>query len=148
MLRLRLGAVALLVLANACGDDRIPLGIEAVGPQAPVSPGPQAPGNTGPGRLGSGGSDVASILIAPPSLTLAVGDSVRVVASAFDENDRGLAGVTFVWASGDTRIVRVRPDPEDPEVATVTAVGVGGTLITASAGDASASALVAVIGRP
>jgi hypothetical protein len=150
MLRLRLGAIALLVLGVACGDDNIPLGIEMVGPRAPSSPGPQGPSSEGPGELGAGASedDVAAVAIVPASLSLVVGDSVRVLAAAVDQNGLGLTGVTFAWASSDTRVVRVRADPEQSELATVTAVGSGTAAISVTAGSATSAALVTVARRP
>ena len=148
MRQLRLGAIALLALAAACGDDSIPLGIEDVGPQAPSSPGPRGPSGSGPGRLGTGSSsDVASVVVAPSSLTLQVGDSVQVVAAALNQAGQGVPGATFAWTSSDTRIVRVVADATQSGVAVVTGVGVGTATVSVTAGNASATTVVAVTPR-
>ena len=149
MHRLILGAITLLVLAAACGNDNIPLGIEAVGPRAPAGPGPQGPTSPGPGRLGGGASDddVVDMAIAPETLFLLVGDSAQVVAVAVDENNQILQGVNFTWESSDPRIVRVREDPAQEGVGVVTALAPGSALVNASAGSVTVSALVVVSRR-
>jgi hypothetical protein len=143
------GAIALLALAGACDDDRIPLGIEMVGPQAPSSPGPQPPSGSGPGpiRTGGGADDVVTVAILPTSLTIQVGDSVQVSAAAFDDTGQGVTDVTFSWESSDTRVVRVRADPTQSGVALVTGVSAGSAIISATAGEVSGIAFVDVIPR-
>jgi uncharacterized protein YjdB len=138
-----------VIIAAKC-EDKIPLGIENVGPHAPSSPGPHGPTGSGPGRLtGGGGADsVASIAIAPSSLALTVGDSAQVVAAAADANGKGVTGITFTWASSDTRIVRVRVDATTSEVAHVTGLAVGSATVSVKAGPVTANALVAVTRRP
>ena len=143
------GLIALLALGAKCADDKIPLGIEATGPSAPRSPGPQAPRGSGPGTLSGGGANsVATVAIAPSSLSMVVGDSVRVFAAAVDLNGQGVTGVTFTWTSSDTRVVRVREDPAQAGVAIVTAVGVGSATVSVAAGSASATAVVSVRAQP
>ena len=148
MRQLRLSAIELIAFAGACGDDNIPLGIEDVGPQAPSAPGPRGPSGSGPGRLGTGSSsDIASVVVAPSSLTLQVGDSVQVVAAALSQTGQGVTSATFTWTSSDPRIVRVREDPAQRGVAVVTGVGVGTATVSVAAGNASATAVVAVTPR-
>ena len=143
----RLSAIAVVVLAAACGDNEIPLGVEAVGPGAPSSPGPQGPKGTGPGRIGTGGgsSDVAGVVIAPASMTLQVGDSVQVVAAAVDESGQAVRDATFSWASSDAGVARVRAEATQSAVAVVTGVGSGTAAISVTAGGVGATALVVVL---
>ena len=50
---------------------------------------------------------IDSIFISPATDTIAAGDTLRLVAEAFDANGRPVAGATFAWSSSDVSVVRV-----------------------------------------
>jgi DNA/RNA endonuclease G (NUC1) len=71
--------------------------------------------------------EVASVAVSPPSVTVPVGASVALSATAFDLSSAPISGVPFLW------------DSSNPAVATVSATGVvialadGDTVVTATA---------------
>jgi uncharacterized protein YjdB len=75
---------------------------------------------------------------APPNISLAVGDTMRLTASVTDASGAPLAR-SPVWTSGDTAIATVNAD------ALVTAVGPGATTITGEIDGLTARVNVAVI---
>ncbi len=79
-----------------------------------------------------------SVVVSPSESTIGVGDTLRLVAEAFDENGHRLDGAVFSWSSADGGIARV------DEAGLVEAVAEGTTTITATAGDASAVAEITV----
>ena len=85
MLRQSRWKTALLLAAAACGGD---------GPTDPP-PGP---------------ADVARVVVTPEAATLAVGDELRLAASAFDADGRPLADRATTWASTDAALARVSSD--------------------------------------
>ena len=50
---------------------------------------------------------IDSIFVSPAADTIAAGDTLRLVAEAFDANGRPVAGATFAWSSSDASVVRV-----------------------------------------
>ena len=82
---------------------------------------------------------VASVEVSPPAAELtAWGASVQLTAEAFDENSHRVTGAEFSWESSDAAVATVDGS------GLVTGVAGGMARITASAGEASASAVVTV----
>ena len=85
-----------------------------------------------------GSGSVATIDLAPSSVTLAVGAEAPLQATVRDESGRALSSVPLVWSVKDTAIARISP------TGVVTARSVGNTQIAASAGGVSAIAALTV----
>lgn len=83
-------------------------------------------------------ASVAKVVVTPATQTLAEFDSVQLSAVAFDAADEPLEGVSFAWASDDESVATVSAS------GLVTALGVGTTKVTATAGEHSASAQLVV----
>ena len=82
---------------------------------------------------------VASVEVSPSEETItAVGNTLQLVAEAFDGNGYAVAGAEFSWESSDAAIATV------DGMGLVTAVGNGEATITATSGTASGSAPVTV----
>ena len=82
---------------------------------------------------------VASVVVSPSTAELtALGETVQLTAEAFDENGHAVAGAEFSWESSDVAGATV------DESGLVTGVAEGVATITASAGEASGSAVVTV----
>lgn len=81
---------------------------------------------------------VSSVRITPSALTLDVGKSATLAATALDATGTPLGSVTVGWRSNNSTIATVDASGR------VTAVGGGATTISASVGDVSALAAVAV----
>ena len=79
-----------------------------------------------------------SVVVSPAEASVALGDTVRLAAEAFDENGHAVAGAVFSWSSSDFGIARV------DETGLVSAVSEGTARITAAAGDASGAAEIMV----
>ena len=85
---------------------------------------------------------VTEIRLSPTSDTLrALGDTVRLSASATDANGRVVEGAVIVWSSRDTTVARVNSK------GLVTAAGNGTTEVSATAGDGTARVRVTVAQR-
>ncbi|MGK7312150.1 MAG: Ig-like domain-containing protein [Candidatus Longimicrobiales bacterium M2_2A_002] len=98
-------------------------------------------GATGPGGGGEG-PPIARITVSPPADTLtALGDTIRLVATALDADGDDVVGVSFDWNSTDDGVAVV--DGEG----VVESVGNGETAITAEADGVVGSAAVAVAQR-
>ena len=83
---------------------------------------------------------VASVEVSPSVDELtALGQTVQLTAEAFDENGHAVAGAEFSWESSDAAVATVDAG------GLVTAVAEGVATITASAGEASGSAVVTVM---
>ena len=108
-------ALAGVALVWACGGDS---------PTVPPTPEPARP---------------ATVTVSPATADLtALGATVQPTAEVRDQNARVMAGATVTWSSGDTSVATVDAS------GLVTAVGNGAARITASAGNASGSAVVTV----
>ena len=80
-----------------------------------------------------------SVSVWPKEATLsALGDTVRLMAAAFDANGHAVEAVEFSWSSSDDAVATV------DDGGLVTAVGDGSATITASAGEAAGTAEVTV----
>ncbi len=85
----------------------------------------------------------ADVRVLPAADTLvALEDTVRLSAEAFDANGHTVANVEFTWASADESVVAVDPS------GLATAVGRGNASVTAVTGELSGSAAVTVEQRP
>ena len=81
---------------------------------------------------------VVSVTVTPAVDTLAIGDTLRLSAAAYDADGRVVAGAEFSWSSSDEAVATVDAS------GLLTAVAGGLATITATAGDVSGSAEVAV----
>ena len=72
-----------------------------------------------------------SVVVSPSEATIALGDTLRLAAEAFDENGHAVAGEAFSWSSSDAGVARV------DETGLVEAVAEGTARIRATAGNAS-----------
>ena len=83
---------------------------------------------------------VATVEVSPSAETIAaVGNTLQLVAEAFDENGDAVAGIEFSWESSDVAIVTVGAS------GLVTGVAVGAATITASAGSGQGTAEITVM---
>ena len=83
------------------------------------------------------------ISVSPSTHTLvALGDTVRLAASARDANGHSVAGFTFTWESEDEAVATV------DSAGLATAVANGMTAVTASNGQVTGTATVSVMQRP
>ena len=80
----------------------------------------------------------ASVTVSPPADTIALGDTLRLAAQAFDENGHRVQDAEFAWASSDDAVVRV------DESGLVTGVGEGMATVTVRAGAASGTSEITV----
>ena len=88
------------------------------------------------------GGDVASVVIAPRTATVAVGASVHLSAEALDASGKALEGRRMAWASSNRTIATVSND------GIVTGVAVGTVQIAASTEGKSAIAEISVNPTP
>ena len=80
-----------------------------------------------------------SVSVTPEEATLAaLGDTLRLMAAAFDANGHAVEGAEFSWRSSDDAVATV------DGAGLVTAAGDGSATITASAGEATGTAEVTV----
>ena len=79
-----------------------------------------------------------SVNVSPLADTIAPGDTLRLVAEAFDENGHRVQGPAFVWASSDVTVILVDPS------GLVTGVAEGRATVTARAGEAGAASEITV----
>ena len=85
----------------------------------------------------------AEVRVSPGADTLvALGDTLRLSAEAFDTNGHTVGDAEFTWTSDDESVLTV------DAAGLVTAVGRGGATVTATTGDVSGSAAVTVEQRP
>jgi TolB protein len=84
--------------------------------------------------------NITEIQIAPPQVTLRVGERSGLLATAFDRLGNVIPTAQFRWTSGDTRVVRVDNN------GTVTGVAPGVAIVEAIAGSRKGVAAVQVIG--
>ncbi len=81
-----------------------------------------------------------SVAVLPAEGTIAaLGDTLRLTAEALDANGQSVAGAEFAWESSDDAVATVDAS------GLVTAAGNGMATITASAGEVTGSATVAVV---
>ena len=79
-----------------------------------------------------------SVTVSPPADTMAPGDTLRLVAEAFDGNGHRVDGAMFDWSSSNVSVARV------DDSGLVQAVAEGSATITAAAGNVRGSAEITV----
>ena len=82
--------------------------------------------------------EVASVAMSPPAVTVSLGDTLRLVAEASDDNGHAVAGTEFAWSSSEVSVVRVDAS------GLVTGLAEGLAMVTATAGSVSGTAAVTV----
>ncbi len=86
--------------------------------------------------------NVAEVQVAPPTVTLRVGERTGVLATAFDRLGNVIPTIRIIWSSNNTAIARV------DNSGTVTGVAGGVAIIQAQAGTRKGQVLVQVTGGP
>lgn len=79
-----------------------------------------------------------SVVVSPAVDTVALGDTLRLVAEAFDENGHPVDGAEFVWSSSDATVATV------DDTGLLRGVAEGRATISAMAGDAEGTAEIAI----
>jgi len=79
-----------------------------------------------------------SVVVMPAADTIAPGDTLRLIAQAFDENGHAVAGAEFNWLSSNVPVARV------DDRGLVHGVAEGNAMITAAAGEARGTAEITV----
>ena len=79
-----------------------------------------------------------TVVVSPLADTIARGDTLRLVAEAFDENGHLVEGADFTWSSNDGAVATVDAS------GLVRGIGEGTVTITATAGDARGTAEITV----
>ena len=82
---------------------------------------------------------VGAVTVSPPIDTIAVGDTLRLMAEALDANGHAVEGALFTWSSSNTLAAPVNASGR------VRGFAEGTTTITASSGDASGTSEITVI---
>lgn len=85
---------------------------------------------------------VASVTIAPTSVSVGLGGTATLTAITYDQNGNALAGRAITWASSAPQVATVGPD------GVVTSVAQGSATITATSEGKTASAAVTVTPPP
>ena len=80
-----------------------------------------------------------SVVVSPAAATVALGDTVRLTAEAFDENGHPVAGVVFSWSSSDASVARADGS------GLVRGVTEGSATITATSGSAQGTSGITVV---
>ena len=80
-----------------------------------------------------------SVTVSPSMDSVALGDTLRLVAEAYDENGHVVEGAVFTWSSSDAPVATVDPS------GLVRGAGEGTATITATAGDVSGTSEITVI---
>ena len=93
-----------------------------------------------PGVLAA--QNVAEVQVAPPSITLKVGERAGLLATAFDRVGNVIPTVRVLWSSNNVQVARV------DNGGTVTGIANGVAIIEAHVGSRRGSAAVQVVGGP
>jgi uncharacterized protein YjdB len=91
---------------------------------------------------GAFAQNVAEVQVAPPSVTLKIGDRSGLLATAFDRAGNVIPTVRFLWSSNNLAVVKVDND------GTVTGIGGGVAIVEARVGSRRGQAAVQVLGPP
>ncbi len=97
-----------------------------------------AAGDVSDGVVATVMQSAGSVVVSPAQSTIALGDTLRLTAEAFDENGHGVDGAEFTWSSSDGATAGV------DDSGLVMGVGEGTAKITATAGDATGAAEITV----
>src|SRR5204863_8953618 len=93
-----------------------------------------------PGRLFA--QNVSEVQVAPPTVTVKVGERSGLLATAFDRAGNVIPTVRFIWSSNNVSVARVDND------GTVTGVAGGVAIVEARVGPRRGQAAVPVIRPP
>src|SRR5947199_145436 len=93
-----------------------------------------------PGRLFA--QNVSEVQVAPPTVTVKVGERSGLLATAFDRAGNVIPTVRFIWSSNNVSVARGDND------GTVTGVGGGVAIVEARVGARKGQAAIQVIGAP
>src|SRR5436309_8024463 len=86
--------------------------------------------------------NVSEVQVAPPSVTMKVGERSGLLATAFDRVGNVIPTVRFIWSSNNVSVAKVDND------GTVTGVGGGVAIVEARVGPRKGQAAVQVFGAP
>jgi len=86
--------------------------------------------------------NVAEVQVAPPSVTVKVGERSGLIATAFDRNGNVIPTVRISWTSNNVAVAKVDNN------GTVTGIASGVVIISARSGTRSGTAAVQVVGGP
>src|SRR5438128_709689 len=84
--------------------------------------------------------NVAEVQVAPPTVTIKVGERTGLLATAFDRIGNVIPTVRFLWGSNSVVVARV------DNSGTVTGVAAGVAIVEARAGTRKGQAVVTVVG--
>ena len=93
-----------------------------------------------PGALAA--QNVAEVQVAPPSVTVKVGERSGLIATAFDRNGNVIPTVRIFWTSNNVAVAKVDNN------GTVTGIASGVVIISARVGTRSGTAAIQVVGGP
>src|SRR3989442_412907 len=93
-----------------------------------------------PGRAFA--QNVSEVQVAPPSVTIKVGERSGLLATGFDRVGNVIPTVRFIWSSNNVSVAKVDND------GTVTGVGGGVAIVEARVGPRKGQAAVQVLGTP
>src|SRR2546430_5904142 len=91
-----------------------------------------------PGALSA--QNIAEVQVAPPSVTIRIGERSGLLATAFDRAGNVIPTVRIIWSSNNVAVARVDNN------GTVTGVGGGVAIVEARAGTRKGQAAVQVVG--
>src|SRR2546426_675593 len=91
---------------------------------------------------GAFAQNVSEVQVAPPSVTIKVGERSGLLATAFDRVGNVIPTVRFIWSSNNVSVAKVDND------GTVTGVGGGVAIVEARVGPRKGQAAVQVFGAP
>src|SRR2546426_11243848 len=84
--------------------------------------------------------NISEVQVAPPSITIKIGERSGLLATAFDRAGNVIPTVRIIWSSNNVAVARVGNN------GTVTGVGGGGAIGEARAGPRKGQAAVQVVG--
>src|SRR5213593_5180568 len=86
--------------------------------------------------------NIAEVQVAPPSITIKVGERSGLLATAFDRAGNVIPTVRVIWSSNNVAVAKVDNN------GTVTGIGGGVAIIEARVGARKGTAAVQVVGGP
>ena len=89
---------------------------------------------------------VTTVQVAPPTVTLAVGQRTSVFATAFDATGNVLPNLQIRWTTTNAAVLKVEPDNTSPDVAVLVGVAAGAAIVEARIGNRRGAATVQVGG--
>ena len=99
-----------------------------------------------PQNAGAQAGAVTDVQIAPPTVSLAVGQRTSAFATAYNARGEVVATTRITWSTSSPGIVRVEVDSTSPEVVTLIGVAAGAAVVEARVGNRRGLATVQVGG--